>query len=101
MLKLFEDFVTLADQRSFSRAAQLRNISQSALSKRIRLLETWLGDELVNRSGHPVTLTREGLAALSPSREIVQMMTGLRSGIRDLRKPARWGWRWPQRIRWF
>lgn len=87
-LKLFEDFLTLADQRSFSRAAQMRNVTQSALSKRIRLLESWLGAELVNRSSHPLTLTREGVAALSQSREIVQMMTRLRSGIQGVRKPA-------------
>lgn len=88
-LKLLEDFLCLADQRSFSRAAALRNVTQSALSKRIRALERWLGADLVNRSSHPVTLTHEGAAVLGPAREAAQMMRGLRTSVGGFaRQPA-------------
>ncbi|OWU83486.1 hypothetical protein ATO6_18825 [Oceanicola sp. 22II-s10i] len=80
-LKLLEDFLCLADQLSFSRAAEMRHVTQSTFSKRIRSLEHWFGADLVDRSSHPVTLTPEGAAAIAPSREIVQMMHGLREGI--------------------
>ncbi|WP_202905556.1 LysR family transcriptional regulator [Cypionkella psychrotolerans] len=39
-LKWLEDFVTLADCSSFSRAAEMRNITQPAFSRRIKQLET-------------------------------------------------------------
>lgn len=85
-LKLLEDFLCLADQRSFSRAAELRHITQSTFSKRIRTLEGWFGVDLIDRSSHPVQLTAEGAAAISQSREIVQMMRGLRNGISSVPK---------------
>ena len=44
-----EDFVSLAETRSFSRSAQLRHVTQSAFSRRIQSLETWAGTDLVDR----------------------------------------------------
>ena len=42
-LKWLEDALSLSATLSFSRAACERNITQSALSRRIRQLESWLG----------------------------------------------------------
>ena len=58
--KWLEDFLCLAETRSFSRAASDRHITQSALSRRIMALEDWLGVSLVDRSVHPATLTSGG-----------------------------------------
>lgn len=58
--KWLEDFLSLAETRSFSRAATDRHITQSAFSRRIMALESWLGAELVDRSAHPATLTSAG-----------------------------------------
>ena len=58
--KLLEDFLVLAETRSFSRAALERHITQSAFSRRIMTLETWLGVSLVDRSVQPTTLTSAG-----------------------------------------
>jgi DNA-binding transcriptional LysR family regulator len=58
--KWLEDFLCLADTRSFSRAAQDRHVTQSAFSRRIMALEAWLGVPLVDRSSHPTTLTSAG-----------------------------------------
>ena len=58
--KWLEDFLSLAGTHSFSRAAEIRGVTQSAFSRRIRALEIWLGAELVNRDSHPVTLTDAG-----------------------------------------
>lgn len=58
--KWLEDFLSLAETRSFSRAAADRHITQSAFSRRIMALEEWLGVELVDRSVHPSTLTSAG-----------------------------------------
>lgn len=59
-IKWLEDFLCLADTRSFSRAAADRHITQSAFSRRIMALEEWLNAELVDRSVQPARLTSAG-----------------------------------------
>ncbi|MBK6867943.1 MAG: LysR family transcriptional regulator [Burkholderiales bacterium] len=55
-----DDFLALAATGNFSRAAEERNSSQPAFSRRIRALEEWLGAELFDRSSQPATLTEAG-----------------------------------------
>jgi DNA-binding transcriptional LysR family regulator len=59
-LDWLEDFVTLVETASFSRAAEARAIAQPAFSRHIRALEEWVGVELVDRSTHPPALTPAG-----------------------------------------
>lgn len=59
-LKWLEDFVALARTGSFSRAADERNVTQPAYSRRIRALEHWLGVTLFDRSSFPVLMTQAG-----------------------------------------
>ena len=58
--KWLEDFVSLAETRSFSRSAQLRHVTQPAFSRRIQALEAWAGTDLVDRSSYPTRLTPAG-----------------------------------------
>jgi DNA-binding transcriptional LysR family regulator len=58
--KWLEDFVSLAETRSFSRSAQLRHVTQPAFSRRIQALEAWAGIDLVDRSSYPTRLTAAG-----------------------------------------
>lgn len=60
-LKWIEDFLVLARTNNFTRAAEERNVTQSAFSRRIRALEMWLGQALIDRSTYPTRLTREGI----------------------------------------
>jgi DNA-binding transcriptional LysR family regulator len=55
-----EDFRTLAATGNFSRAAEERNTTQPAFSRRIRALEEWLGADLFDRSTQPARLTEVG-----------------------------------------
>jgi len=48
------------DCGNFSRAAELRHVTQPAFSRRIRALEHWVGVDLFERDTHPVTLTEAG-----------------------------------------
>ena len=57
--KWLEDFIALAETRSFSRAAQLRHITQPAFSRRIQALEGGV-DNLVEGIGLEVRLTAIG-----------------------------------------
>ncbi len=86
--KWLEDFLSLAETRSFSRAAEVRGVTQSAFSRRIRALEDWLGAELLNRDSYPVTLTAEGKSFLETAEEAVRMIEARRT---EFRQTARGG----------
>lgn len=68
------DFMTLAETRSFSRAAQLRQVTQPAFSRRIRSLEAWAMTTLVDRSRHPPVLTPAGQLLQARAPELVAAM---------------------------
>ncbi|WLS78247.1 LysR family transcriptional regulator [Erwinia pyri] len=80
-LKWFEDFLSVARCSTFTRAADERHITQSALSRRIRQLEEWLGVPLFCRKTYPVTLTPEGQAFLITASETVFSLSHLRSDL--------------------
>ena len=54
------DFKALAASGSFSRAADERNVTQPAFSRRIRAMEAWLGVDLFDRRSQPAKLTVTG-----------------------------------------
>jgi DNA-binding transcriptional LysR family regulator len=53
-VKWIEDFVALARHHTFSRAADVRNVTQSGLSRRMKSLERRVGAELIDGSTHPL-----------------------------------------------
>jgi LysR family transcriptional regulator, hypochlorite-specific transcription factor HypT len=59
-LDWLKDFLALAEQKNFSRAADARNVSQPAFSRRIRALEDWIGAPLFVRGAQGATLTPAG-----------------------------------------
>jgi DNA-binding transcriptional LysR family regulator len=67
-LKWLEDFTALASTLSFSRAAEERNVTQSAFSRRIKQLEMWLGVTLISRASFPAELTKEGRCIFADGR---------------------------------
>ncbi|MFF0249015.1 LysR family transcriptional regulator [Streptosporangium sandarakinum] len=67
-LRQLEYFVAVAEERSFTRAAERVHISQSGVSAQIRRLERELGAELFDRSARVPTLTVAGKAALEHAR---------------------------------
>jgi DNA-binding transcriptional LysR family regulator len=89
--KWLEDFVSLAETRSFSRSAQLRHVTQPAFSRRIQALEAWAGIDLVDRSSYPTRLTPAGETLHAQALEILgtlqatrNMMRGHQSGAADM-----------------
>lgn len=81
-LKWLEDFLALARTGNFSRAAQERNVTQSAFSRRIQALEAWLGVALVDRSSYPTTLTPAGEVFRESADETSRSLTQLRDELR-------------------
>ena len=80
--KWLEDFVSLAETRSFSRSAQLRHVTQPAFSRRIQALEAWAGTDLVDRSSYPTRLTGAGKTLYDQSLEILQALQNTRAMLR-------------------
>jgi len=80
--KWLEDFVSLAETRSFSRSAQLRHVTQPAFSRRIQSLEAWAGVDLVDRSSYPTTLTPAGKTLYAQALELLQSLQNTRAMLR-------------------
>ena len=80
--KWLEDFVSLAETRSFSRSAQLRHVTQPAFSRRIQSLEAWAGVDLVDRSSYPTRLTPAGATLYEQSLEVLQALQSTRAMMR-------------------
>jgi DNA-binding transcriptional LysR family regulator len=80
--KWLEDFVSLAETRSFSRSAQLRHVTQPAFSRRIQSLEAWAGADLVDRSSYPTRLTPAGETLYAQALEMLQALQNTRAMLR-------------------
>lgn len=87
-IKWLEDFVTLAETSSFSRAAEIRNVTQPAFSRRIKQLETWIGAPLISRATMPAELTPAGRNFLPMAQDAIRMFYSVRE---SLRPPAEQG----------
>ncbi|MFO1327111.1 MAG: LysR substrate-binding domain-containing protein [Rubrivivax sp.] len=81
--KWLEDFISLAETRSFSRAAQLRHVTQPAFSRRIQALEAWAGIDLVDRSSYPTRLTPAGETFHAQALEVVGALQAARNLMRS------------------
>lgn len=77
----FRDLLHLSKTGNFSQAAALSNLSQPALSRRIKALETWVGVPLVDRSRQPVRLTVAGGQMLEAGQQAVARIENERSQI--------------------
>ncbi|MGB4116121.1 MAG: LysR family transcriptional regulator [Polaromonas sp.] len=88
--KWLEDFLMLARERNFSKAAALRHVTQPQFSRRIRALELWAGAELVNRAGVPITLTPAGDTLLTSAKLAVNALLDARTRIANLQGGGNW-----------
>ena len=77
-------FLFVAENRSFSLAAQKLHLTQPAVSKRIALLEDQLGTALFDRIGRNISLTEAGDALLPHARAVQRELEAARQSVRDL-----------------
>lgn len=82
-LNWLQDFLALAEEGSFSRAAESRNVTQPAFSRRIRALEDWVGVPLFNRTAQGVTLTTAGSAFEASAEDLLRQILALRARARE------------------
>jgi LysR family transcriptional regulator, nitrogen assimilation regulatory protein len=86
-LRQIRYFLKIAELRSFTRASDVLNIAQPALSRQIRMLEEELGHALFSRSGKGVALTETGQALKEKASTLVQQFDRLRDEIMDHSAP--------------
>ena len=77
-------FITVAEMGSFSEAADRLYLTQSAISKRIALLEQQIGKRLFDRIARQVSLTEAGNELLPRARRILQEYENALQAINDL-----------------
>ncbi|MDP0929088.1 LysR substrate-binding domain-containing protein [Paracoccus onubensis] len=74
-------FLALAEQRHFTRAAEMIHVTQPALSMQIRALEEQVGGKLVERTPTGIVLTPRGRTLADHARQVVAAMAGLEQGL--------------------
>jgi DNA-binding transcriptional LysR family regulator len=81
-LKVFCD---LAETESFTKAAQINSVTQSAVSQQISSLERIFKSLLIERSKKRFRLTREGQVLYDYSKQIIQTYESLHSKLQELK----------------
>lgn len=80
-----EVLMTVASEKSFSRAAKILDRTQPAVSQAISRLETDIGEKLFDRSSKDGTLTPAGEILLEYARKMLNLQKTARIAIKDLR----------------
>ncbi len=76
-------FVRVAEQRSFSRAAELLGVSQPSLSRQVQQLEIEAGTHLLVRNGRGVEPTEAGRRMLDHGKALLDMADRALADVRD------------------
>ncbi len=80
-----ETFLSVAREKSFSRAAARMHRTQSAVSQTISKLEEQLGERLFDRSSRDGALTDAGQLLVSYAEELLNVRSEARDALRELR----------------
>lgn len=82
-LKWLEDLLVLLESGSFSKAAERRNVTQPAFSRRIRALEAWLDVTLIDRTRKPLQFTDAARENEAEIRRLVNQIHELRNRVQS------------------
>lgn len=83
-----EVFAAVAENLSFTRAAEALLLTQSAVSHQVAALERGLGVELFERTGRSVALTSAGRALLDQSRRVFESLREAERAVRAAAQPG-------------
>lgn len=82
-LRWLDDLVALAEARTLSEAAALRNVTQPAFSRRIQQIERWFGAPVLDRSSRPARVTPGILSKIETIRALTLDLRQLRRDVTD------------------
>lgn len=80
-----EVLVAVAQEKSFSRAAEILHRTQPAVSQAIRRLEQEIGEKLFDRSSKDGTLTSAGEVLLDYARQMLNLRRTAQLAVKELR----------------
>jgi LysR family transcriptional regulator, hypochlorite-specific transcription factor HypT len=83
-LNWLEDFLALAEHKTFARAAEARHVTQPAFSRRIQSLEEWMGTRLFVRSPQGTSLTSAGAFLRAHAEDLTRNIYRLRQETLDV-----------------
>lgn len=87
-LYLLEAFLTVATEKSFSRAGEKLLRTQPAVSLAVQRLESALGEKLIDRSGKELMLTDAGRIVTEYARRFENLKRELENSLAELRDNA-------------
>lgn len=73
-LRVLNYFLTVAREKTISKAAEVLHLTQPTLSKQLKELEEELGVKLFNRGNRSITLTEEGIYLAKRGKEILALV---------------------------
>ncbi|WP_159721521.1 LysR family transcriptional regulator [Enterococcus sp. CSURQ0835] len=73
-LRVLNYFLTVAREKTISRAAEVLHLSQPTLSKQLKELEAELGVKLFERGNREITLTADGIYLQNRGQEILSLV---------------------------
>ena len=82
----FKIFADLVETKSFSKAAKLNGITQSAVSQQARSMERNFKTLMIDRSQKQFNLTREGQRIYEAAKEVLHVYEKLHSELQEMKK---------------
>ncbi len=79
----YTTFITVAKIKSFTKAAEILNLTQPAVSQHIKHLEEYYGVNLIKKQGKEIDLTEEGIILYSYSKELELLHRNLESELKN------------------
>lgn len=79
----FTTFITFASTKSFTKSAEVLNITQPAVSQHIKFLEKKYGVHLIEKHGKVFDLTEEGLILLKYAEEIDLLYRAIEMNLKN------------------
>ena len=83
-VETFKVYCDLIETASFSHAAKLNGITQSAVSQQVRALEKRFGVVLVERGKKNFAVTPEGQVFEEAAREMIEVFSGIEERLKEL-----------------
>lgn len=88
-LRHLQYFVAVAQERSFTRAAEKLRVAQPPLSRQVQDLEAELGVTLIRRGARPAQLTEAGRVLYEQAVHVLERVEDMRLTMRRMREASR------------
>ena len=82
-MKWLDDLVALAEAGTLTEAAEMRNVTQPAFTRRIQQIELWLGAPVLDRTRRPARVAPGIMRKIEDMRLLASELRQLRRDVRD------------------